>query len=98
MTIKHAILALGMPGSWEWIIILIVALVIFGRRLPDVARSIGKSIVEFKKGIRDVNDDIDETARLDHSKPNRLDKPKSEADESSSTQRPEHSTAKNNDS
>ena len=55
----------GLPGGAEWIIIGLVALLIFGRRLPDVARSIGKSIVEFKKGIKDVKDDIDVQSQLD---------------------------------
>ena len=55
----------GLPGGAEWIIIGLVALLIFGRRLPDVARSIGKSIVEFKKGIKDVKDDVDIQSRLD---------------------------------
>lgn len=77
---EQDILALGFPGSWEWIIILLVALVIFGRRLPDVARSIGKSIVEFKKGIRDVSDDIDESVRLDPPKHNRLEHPTTRTD------------------
>lgn len=58
----------GLPGGAEWIAIGLVALLIFGRRLPDVARSVGKSIVEFKKGLRDVKDDIDTRSRLD-SKP-----------------------------
>ena len=44
----------SLPGGTEWVVILIVGLLLFGRRLPDVARSIGKSIVEFKKGIREV--------------------------------------------
>ncbi len=61
----QAILAMWMPGGLEWAVILVVALLIFGRRLPDVARSLGKSIVEFKKGIKDVKDDVEDTARLD---------------------------------
>lgn len=48
----------SMPGGWEWLLIAVVALLLFGKRLPDVARSFGKSIVEFKKGIRDVQDDL----------------------------------------
>ncbi len=51
----------GMPGGIEWIIILIVALLIFGKRLPEVMKSMGKGIVEFKKGIKGVEDDVEET-------------------------------------
>jgi len=42
-----------------YIIILIIALLIFGKRLPEVARSLGKGIVEFKKGVKGIEDDID---------------------------------------
>ena len=51
---------LGIPGSWEWIIVLIVALLIFGKRLPGTMRSIGKGVVEFKKGLKGVKDEVDE--------------------------------------
>ncbi len=49
----------GMPGGIEWIIILIVALLIFGKRLPEVMKSLGKGIVEFKKGVKGVEDEVD---------------------------------------
>ncbi len=52
----------GMPGGWEWIVILVVALLIFGKRLPDVMRSLGKGIVEFKKGVKGIEDDVDKAA------------------------------------
>jgi sec-independent protein translocase protein TatA len=57
-------LALGMPGPVELLIILAIGLLIFGRRLPEVGRSLGKSIVEFKRGIRDIQNEIeDESAK-----------------------------------
>ena len=60
--IEHLI-ALGMPSGWEWIIILIVALLIFGKKLPDVARGLGKSLTQFKKGLHDVEDEVEQTKK-----------------------------------
>ena len=52
----------GMPGGIEWIVILIVALLIFGKRLPEVMKSLGKGIVEFKKGVLEaVEDEVEDT-------------------------------------
>jgi sec-independent protein translocase protein TatA len=48
------------PQGWEWIVILVVALLIFGKRLPDIARSVGKSLTEFKKGVHEAQDTKDE--------------------------------------
>ncbi len=42
-------------GSWEWLIILLVALLLFGRRLPDIMRGLGSSVKEFKKGMDDTS-------------------------------------------
>jgi sec-independent protein translocase protein TatA len=51
-------LAFGMPGLPEWIIIGAIGLLIFGKRLPEVGRSLGKGIVEFKKGLAGVEDEV----------------------------------------
>lgn len=45
-------------GHWEVILILVLALILFGRRLPEVARSLGKSLTSFKKGLREVEDEV----------------------------------------
>ena len=52
-------LPIGMPGPMEMLIIGIIAVLLFGKRLPEVGRSLGKGIVEFKKGIRGIEDGID---------------------------------------
>ncbi len=46
---------LGMP---EMVIIGIIAVLLFGKRLPEVGRSLGKGLVEFKKGINGITDEI----------------------------------------
>lgn len=53
---------LGMPGGWEWIVILVIGLLLFGKRLPEIGRSVGRSIVEFKKGIKGIEDEVDQNA------------------------------------
>jgi len=49
-------------GSIGWLEISVLALLgvlLFGKRLPEVGKSIGKGIVEFKKGLSGIEDDID---------------------------------------
>ncbi|HHT9112531.1 MAG: twin-arginine translocase TatA/TatE family subunit [Planctomycetes bacterium] len=52
----------SMPGGWEWLIILIVALLIFGKRLPEVMKSLGRGIVEFKKGVKGVEEEVEDSS------------------------------------
>jgi sec-independent protein translocase protein TatA len=60
MTLPAQFLA-GLPGGYEWLIVLVIFLLLFGRRLPGVARSLGQGISSFKKGLNDPDmDDEDE--------------------------------------
>jgi sec-independent protein translocase protein TatA len=43
----------------EILIILVVGVLLFGRRLPEVGRYLGKGLVEFKKGMKGIEDDLD---------------------------------------
>lgn len=42
----------------ELLVIGMIALLLFGKRLPEVARSLGKGIVEFKKGVSGIEDEV----------------------------------------
>jgi sec-independent protein translocase protein TatA len=48
----------GNLAPMEMIIIVGVAVLLFGRRLPEVGRTLGKGIVEFKKGIRGIEEEF----------------------------------------
>jgi sec-independent protein translocase protein TatA len=53
-------------GPLELAIVLIIALVIFGpKRLPDLGRSLGKGMREFKESITGKDDEAEERARLE---------------------------------
>ncbi|HID77941.1 MAG TPA: twin-arginine translocase TatA/TatE family subunit [Planctomycetaceae bacterium] len=43
----------------EMLIIGIIAVLLFGKRLPEVGRSLGKGLLEFKRGLRDIEDEVD---------------------------------------
>jgi sec-independent protein translocase protein TatA len=49
-------------GSTELIVLAVLGLLLFGRRLPEVGKNLGKGIVEFKKGLKGVEDEIDQQA------------------------------------
>ncbi|HLA84326.1 MAG TPA: twin-arginine translocase TatA/TatE family subunit [Thermoguttaceae bacterium] len=49
----------GVSGPFELLIVAGLALLLFGNRLPSVMRSLGRGIVEFKKGVQGIEDDVD---------------------------------------
>jgi len=54
------------PGGWEWLVILFIVLLLFGgRKLPDLASSVGRSIKEFRKASEEAREDEDEKPSSD---------------------------------
>ena len=49
-------------GPTELVVFGIIALLVFGRRLPEVGKNLGKGIVEFKKGLAGIDDDVTKNA------------------------------------
>ena len=54
-------------GPMEIVVLAVIGVILFGKRLPDVGRYLGKSITEFKKGMKGLEDDMDVTGN--HSSP-----------------------------
>ncbi|MCZ6636149.1 MAG: twin-arginine translocase TatA/TatE family subunit [bacterium] len=47
-------------GPWEILVILLIALLLFGaKRIPEIAQGLGKGITEFKRAVRDVQGEIE---------------------------------------
>src|SRR5258708_16177745 len=52
-------LAFGVPGPSEWVLILVIVLVLFGaKKLPELARSLGQSMNEFRKAREDFDREL----------------------------------------
>ncbi|KPL00493.1 MAG: preprotein translocase subunit TatA [candidate division Zixibacteria bacterium SM23_73_3] len=50
---------MGGIGAQELLLILLIILLLFGaRKIPEIARGLGKSVAEFKKGTKDLEDEI----------------------------------------
>lgn len=65
----NSILAFGMPGPSELIFIFLIVLLLFGaKRLPELARGLGKSIKEFKRATNEVEADIKEAMKEEEAK------------------------------
>lgn len=48
------------PQGWEWLVILVIVLLLFGaKRLPDLARGVGRSLRVFRAEVKDGRDGAD---------------------------------------
>ena len=54
----RTLLAFWTPGYGELVIIGLIVLIVFGNRIPEVMRSLGRGLTHFKKGLHDTEDEI----------------------------------------
>ena len=54
------ILLFGMPGGWEMVVIALVVLLLFGaKKIPELARGLGRGIREFKDATKEIKKEIE---------------------------------------
>ena len=62
----NTVLAFGMPGGWEWIVIVLFVVIFFGaKKIPEIARGLGKGIREFKDATKEIKSEIEEGAKTE---------------------------------
>lgn len=62
----NTVLAFGMPGGWELVIIVLVIILLFGaKKIPELAKGLGKGIREFKDASKEIKDEIQEGIKDD---------------------------------
>jgi len=57
------------PSGGEMVLLLLIALLLFGRRLPEVAMNVGKGLREFQSGLKGMQDEITRAANSSPTKP-----------------------------
>ncbi|MGK7390925.1 MAG: twin-arginine translocase TatA/TatE family subunit [Candidatus Cyclobacteriaceae bacterium M2_1C_046] len=56
----QTLLLFSMPGGWEMVIIVLVILLLFGaKRIPELAKGLGRGIREFKDATKEIKNDIE---------------------------------------
>lgn len=65
----NTVLAFGMPGGWELIVIILFVIIFFGaKKIPEIARGMGKGIREFKDATKEIKNEIEEGSNEDKKK------------------------------
>lgn len=60
----NTLLAFAFPGGWELIVIILFVIIFFGaKKIPEIARGMGKGIREFKDATKEIKNEIDESAK-----------------------------------
>jgi sec-independent protein translocase protein TatA len=62
---------MGSISPIHWLVVLAIVFLLFGNRLPQVMRSLGQGVVEFKKGLQGVEDDIKNSANRVEEQPSK---------------------------
>jgi len=57
---------MGMPGGMEWVLIALVVLLLFGgKKIPELAKGLGSGIKNFKKAVKDDDEEVASTDKKD---------------------------------
>jgi len=57
---------MSMPGGMEWLLIALVVLLLFGgKKIPELAKGLGSGIKNFKKAVKDDDEEVAETKKVD---------------------------------
>lgn len=55
----NTVFLFGMPGGMEWIVIGLIVILLFGaKKIPDLARGLGRGIKEFKDASKEITDEV----------------------------------------
>ena len=65
----NTVLAIGMPGGWEILVIALFVIIFFGaKKIPEIARGMGRGIREFKDATKEIKTEIEEGSKVQEEK------------------------------
>lgn len=85
--------SVGLP---ELLVILVIVLLLFGRRVPEIAKALGKGVREFKKGISGLEDEIEKAAE-EPTKEEKIEKAETETEKKQSINENQKNQKKENE-